>query len=126
MARVLSKEIRMRIEEQGEGQIYFVSDFSDLNNDALVTRVLSRLDKEEFLIRLSQGLYLYPKRNKFGVHRPSIDTIAKAIANKDRAQIIPSSLMALNALGLSSQVPMNAVYLTNGTPRVIKAHSTPL
>lgn len=38
---------------------------------------------------------------------------------KDRADIIPSGLTALNLLGLSTQVPMNAVYLTNGTPRVI-------
>jgi len=28
-------------------------------------------------------------------------------------------LTALNALGLSTQVPMNAVYLTDGTPRIL-------
>ena len=119
MAQILSKEIKSRIMQNGEGQLYVVSDFADLNNDALVTRVLSRLEKDLFLIRLSQGVYLFPSQNRFGIHKPSIDVIAKAIAEKDRARIIPSGLTALNALGLSTQVPMNAVYLTNGTPRTI-------
>jgi predicted transcriptional regulator of viral defense system len=119
MTQILSKEIRTRITQKGEGRLYVVSDFADLNNDALATRVLSRLEKETLLIRLSQGLYLYPSRNRYGVHKPSIDSIAKAIAEKDRARIIPSGLMALNILGLSTQVPMNVVYLTNGTPRTI-------
>ena len=105
--------------QKGEGQLYVVSDFADLNNDALVTRVLSRLEKENFLTRLSQGVYLYPSRNRYGIHKPTIDLIAKAIAEKDKARIIPSGLTALNTLGLSTQVPMNAIYLTNGTPRTI-------
>ncbi len=119
MAQSLSKEIRNRITQKGEGKLYVIGDFADLNNDTLVTRVLSRLEKENFLIRLSQGIYLYPSKNRYGVHKPSIDLIAKAIAEKDKTRIIPSGLMALNILGLSTQVPMNVVYLTNGTPRII-------
>lgn len=119
MAVVLSKVIRERIVQGGENKIYIIPDFADLNNDALVTRVLSRLEKEGLLIRLSQGVYLYPSRNRFGVCKPAIDVIAKAIAEKDQADIIPSGLTALNLLGLSTQVSMNAVYLTNGTPRII-------
>lgn len=119
MAMVLSKVIKERIIQGGENKIYIISDFADLNNDALATRVLSRLEKDGLLVRPSQGVYLYPSRNRFGICKPTIDVIAKAIAEKDRADIIPSGLTALNLLGLSTQVPMNAVYLTNGTPRVI-------
>lgn len=119
MTSILSKEIRNRIMQKGEGQLFVVSDFADFNNDSLVTRVLSRLEKENFLVRLSQGLYLYPIRNRFGTHKPTIDLIAQAIAEKDKSRIIPSGLTALNLLGLSTQVPMNAVFLTNGTPRTI-------
>ena len=119
MSHIISKEIRNRILTNGEGKLYMVSDFADLNNDALATRVLSRLEKEQLIIRISQGIYLYPSKNRYGVHKPSIDTIAKAIAEKDKARIIPSGLTALNILGLSTQVPMNAVYLTNATPRTI-------
>lgn len=119
MTPILSKEIRNRIVQGSEGRLFVVGDFADLNNDALVTRVLSRLEKEKLLIRLSQGVYLYPNQNRFGIHKPSIDVIAKAIAEKDKARIIPSGLTALNVLGLSTQVPMNAIYLTNGTPRIV-------
>jgi len=119
MAPILSKEIRNRIVQGGEGRLYVVGDFADLNNDTLVTRVLSRLEKEKLLIRLSQGVYLYPNQNRYGVHKPSIDVLAKAIAEKDKSRIIPSGLTALNVLGLSTQVPMNAIYLTNGTPRIV-------
>lgn len=97
-----------------------VRDFAYLNNDGLVTRALSRLEKEGVLVRLSQGLYLYPLRNKFGILRPSIDEIAYAIAEKDKARIIPCGLTALNKLGLSTQVTMNAIYLTDATAREIK------
>lgn len=115
-----TKEIRNRIEQQGENKLYMVRDFADLNNDGLVTRVLSRLLNEGMLIRISQGLYLYPQRNKYGILRPTIDEIAKAIAEKDQARIIPSGLTALNKLGLSTQVTMNAIYLTDATAREIK------
>lgn len=37
---VLSKVIKEHITRNGENKIYTVSDFADLNNDMLVTRVL--------------------------------------------------------------------------------------
>ena len=120
MSNVLTKQIRDRIKSQGENTLYMVRDFADLNNDGLVTRVLSRLAKEGLLVRISQGIYLYPRRNRFGILKPSIDEIAVAIAQKDKAHIIPSGLTALNKLGLSTQVAMNAIYLTDATAREIK------
>ena len=114
---VLTKDIRNTIERNGPGRLYMVQDFADLNNDGLVTRALSRLENEGMLIRLAQGLYLYPARNKYGILFPTIEKIAYAIAEKDKARIIPSGLTALNRLGLSTQVATNAVYITDATAR---------
>lgn len=114
---VLTKEIRNTIERNGSGRLYMVQDFAGLNNDGLVTRALSRLENEGMLIRLAQGLYLYPARNKYGILFPTIEKIAYAIAEKDKARIIPSGLTALNRLGLSTQVATNAVYITDATAR---------
>ena len=100
--------------------MYTISDFADLNNDSLVTRVLSRLEEKGMLVRLTQGLYLYPKQTRFGIVKPTPYEIAKAVAGKDHAKVIPSGAMALNELGLSTQIPTNAVFITNGTPRTIK------
>jgi hypothetical protein len=55
-----------------------------------------------------------------GILQPSIEEIALAISKRDKARIIPTGINALNKLGLSTQVPMNMVYLTDGTPRTIK------
>lgn len=117
MGTILTKEIRKTIDKNGPNKLYTISDFAYLNNDGVAARALSRLEKEGVLIRLSQGLYLYPLRNEFGTLRPSIDEIAYAVADKDRARIIPCGLTALNKLGLSTQVAMNAVYLTDATAR---------
>ena len=109
-----------RIVSGGENKMYTISDFADLNNDSLVTRVLSRLEEEGMLVRLTQGLYLYPKQTRFGIVKPTPYEIAQAVAGKDHAKVIPSGAMALNELGLSTQIPTNAVFITNGTPRTIK------
>ena len=73
------------------------------------------------LIRLAHGIYLYPKIDKeLGILYPSTEEIAKAIARRDKARIIPTGVYALNRLGLSTQVPMKIVYLTDGAARSIK------
>lgn len=114
---IIAKGIRHRITTGKENQLYVVSDFADMGNSDAVTRILSRLSEENVLVRLAQGLYLFPIRTRFGMQKPSLDTIAETIAAKDKSVIIPSGLTALNLLGLSTQVPMNAVYVTNGTAR---------
>ena len=53
MKTILTKEIRSIIDKNGPNKLYVVSDFAHLNNDGLVTRALSRLEKEGMLIRLS-------------------------------------------------------------------------
>ena len=46
--------------------------------------------------------------------------MAAAIIKRDRIRTVPAGSYALNALGLSTQVPMNLVLLTDGTSREIK------
>ena len=86
----------------------------------MINKALFRLERNKILIRLSHGIYLYPTIDKeLGVMLPSPETIAKAIAKRDNARILPTGNHAMNLLGLSSQVPMNVVYLTDGSPRKI-------
>jgi len=72
-------------------------------------------------VRLTQGIYLYPKIDKeLGILYPSVDDVCKAIAKRDKARIQPTGVFALHSLGLSTQIPVNVVYLTDGIPRKIK------
>lgn len=44
---------------------------------------------------------------------------AKDIACRDNARIVPTGLYAMNILGLTTQIPLKAVYITDGAPRKI-------
>lgn len=61
-----------------------------------------------------------PRKSRFGDVPPSVDKIVQAIASRDNAEVLPSGMTALNALGLSTQVPMNYTYLTSGSERIVK------
>lgn len=52
--------------------------------------------------------------------QPSLDAIAQRIAVRDNARIAPSGIYALNRLGLSTQVPTNIIYITDGSARQVK------
>lgn len=117
----IHRQIVKRIEQEGRGKVIFSSDFISISNTENIKKVLLRLEQKERLVRLSRGIYLYPKLDKeLGILQPSIEDIAKAIAKRDRARIVPTGVLALNKLGLSTQVPMKVVYLTDGAPRSIQ------
>ena len=104
-----------------KGTIVFVSDFAKLGSSENVKKVLLRLEKKQLLVRLAHGIYLYPKIDKeLGVLYPSAESIAEAIAKRDKIRIIPTGIFALQQLGISTQIPMNVIYLTDGAPRKIK------
>ncbi|HEY4205468.1 MAG TPA: DUF6088 family protein, partial [Puia sp.] len=70
---------------------------------------------------VAQGIYARPKQNAYiGAVLPSAEEVAAAIAKRDRARILPTGSTALNALGLSTQVPMKIILLTDGTARIVK------
>ena len=114
-------EITKRIENMLEGQILFISDFSDLNgNEKVVSRALSAEEKKGNIVRLAKGMYLRPKSTRFGIVYPSVDEMVKAIAHRDKSKVQPCGMTALNMLGLSTQVPTKYTYLTSGSSRKLK------
>ena len=114
-------EITKRIENMHEGQILFISDFSDLNgNEKVVSRALSAEEKKGNIVRLAKGMYLRPKSTRFGIVYPSVDEMVKAIAHRDKSKVQQCGMTALNMLGLSTQVPTKYTYLTSGSSRKLK------
>lgn len=119
--KTVEEQIVKRLIDFKRGKIFFPEMFYDLGTNEAVRQALVRLEDDGTLLRLAQGIYLFPKKDKqFGVLYPTTDDIAKAIAKRDKAQIIPTGALAMNKLGLSTQVPLNAVYLTDGSQRSIK------
>jgi len=117
----LEIKVESEIKKADKGRILFAEDFAELGKIESINRVLSRLKEKGILVRLAFGIYLYPKTDKeLGILYPSVEDIAQAIARRDKARIIPTGIAALNKLGLSTQVPLKAVYLTDGAARVVK------
>ena len=114
----IEDQIFKKIKDNKRGKIFFPASFSILGSEAAIHQALKRLTEKGVLHRIAHGIYLYPKTDpELGILHPSIDEVAKAIAKRDKARIIPNGAQALNILGLSTQVPMKAVYLTDGAQR---------
>ena len=110
--------LRQRIEAMPEDCILFRSDFPEYHTE-FVGSVLSELTNEGMLVKIAHGIYAKPRNSRFGVVLPSVDKVVQAIAARDNAEVLPSGMTALNALGLSTQVPMNYTYLTTGSERTV-------
>ena len=121
MAQSIENKVLEHLKYRQRGKIYFTNDFATLGTSESIRKSLSNLVKKDILIRLTQGIYLFPKIDKdLGVLYPSVDDVCRAIAKRDKARIEPTGIFALHSLGLSTQIPVNVVYLTDGIPRKIK------
>lgn len=117
-------KIESNIKKQRRGKLVFASDFSSLGSSEAVFKALQRLQKSGLLMRIAHGIYYYPKinKNKYIKNKylmPSVEDIAYGIAKRDKIRIVPTGEYALNLLGLSTQVPANIVFITDGAPRRI-------
>jgi hypothetical protein len=116
----IESKVLQRIKSLPKGTLFLASDFSELGSSEAIRLALFRLEKEELIKRVAQGIYVRPKVSSLiGPLTPSAEDVAKTIAKRDRIRTIPTGSYALNALGLSTQVPVNIVLLTDGSPRVI-------
>ncbi len=117
----VDSKILEKISKVRRGALMFPEDFSAFGSSEAIRLALHRLVKEKQITRVAQGIYVRPKISKYiGEVLPSAEEVAKGIAKRDRIRIVPTGVYALNALGLSTQVPMKLVFLTDGAPRIIK------
>lgn len=120
MAESTEIQIVKKIKKAKRGTLFFIDNFAAIASAKTINKALERLVFSGELTRVANGIYVRPTIDPvIGIVYPSIETIAKAIAKRDRARIVPTGTYALNLLGLSTQVPMNIVFLTDGVPRKI-------
>lgn len=123
-----------RIHGHGSGWVFTPDHFRDLGSRDAVASALKRYKQSDKIRQLDRGLYDYPRTDDLlGVLLPSTDDIAKALTGRDAIRLQPSGAYAANLLGLSTQVPMKVVYLTDGRSRTVQVgnqqiilkHTTP-
>jgi len=117
----IEKHIKEKISHKNRGALLFPDEFSKIGSSEAIRLALHRLEKEGFIKRVAQGIYVRPKLSKYVAEViPSAEEIANGIAKRDKIRIVPTGVYALHALGLSTQVPMKLVFLTDGAPREIR------
>jgi hypothetical protein len=122
MVGSLQDTILAAVRRRGRGRVFTAKDFLDLGTRAGVDQALARLARRADLSRLGRGLYHYPRVNpRLGLPvPPDADEVAAALGRRTGSRVVPSGAVAANRLGLSTQVPARAVYLTDGRTRRIR------
>ena len=116
----VDEKVIAKIKKAKRGSLFFTEDFLSFGSAKTVAKALERMVEKEEVFRVARGIYARLEKDPIlGLIKPSTEAIAQAIAKRDKARIVPTGILALNALGLSTQVPMNVVYLTDGAKRKI-------
>lgn len=120
-AQSIDSKVLSRITAKGPGWVFTPSNFIDLGSRDAIASALKRHKKEGTIRQLARGLYDYPRQDpQLGTLSPSVDSVANAIKGRDAIRLQPSGAYAANLLGLSEQVPMRVLFLTDGPSRNVK------
>ncbi|WP_026488329.1 DUF6088 family protein [Butyrivibrio sp. XBB1001] len=115
-------EIEKRIEDADSGYAFSAIDFADIAGTDPTNKALSRLGEAGTIRRVIKGIYDKPLYSKLlgEYSSPNIEKVAQALARKYNWTIAPSGETALNFLHLSTQVPVNYSYVSDGPYRKYK------
>ena len=119
MASGMYTEIKKRIELDEPGTVFLTSDFTDIATTTTVRKCLGRQVEEKNIRRIIAGVYEKPVYSELlKEYIPANpDAVAYAIARSFHWTIAPCGDVALNKLGLSTQVPVVWSYISDGPYR---------
>lgn len=118
--QTLAKQVLQHATQLPEGTPVVAKELLHFGNRAAIDQVLSRLARRGALLRIGRGIYVLPVESRFGVRAPSTVKTVEGLAHQSGETIVSHGAAAANALGLTTQVPMRAVYLTSGRNRRLK------
>ena len=118
------KQMREMLRTWERGRFVFTYDFASLESLGSVRIGLCQLVKDGVLHRIARGIYYYAGITgdinvKTSFVMPSEETIAYAVAERERIRIIPYGDQAARKLGITGMSISTLRYLTDGAPRVI-------
>ena|SRR3989442_1363252 len=117
----ITNSIWRRIRANHRGWVFTPREFAELGPRTAVDQALSRLQRSGEIRRIARGIYEFPKIHpRIGILSPSPEAVAIAVAAKTNSRVSVSEAKAANLLGLSTQVPAQNVFLTDGPSRRLK------
>ena len=100
-----------------EGALLHPKALLHVGTRAAIDQALSRLAKKGRLLRVCHGIYVKPVETRFGPRPPTVDRVIASLSALWGETIVPCAGAAANALGLTTQIPVQSVYLTSGSSR---------
>ena len=112
----IKAKIKIKIDNLSDGAVFISNDFLEIADYETVRKTLNRFVNEGTIQRVVNGVYYKPRYIELigEYESPSINEVAISIARKYNWTIAPSGNTALNLLGLSTQVPAQWTYISDG------------
>ena len=123
----LSAAIKDHILSHSRGWVFSAHDLTQCDVDrGTIDVILHRLAKQNIIRRLGYGLYDLPRKSSLlGALSPDISDVISAYSRRMGQVFVMAPLNAANALGLTTHVPSQLTYLTDGkshTPAICGMH----
>lgn len=97
-----------------EGALIRSRDLEHLANRTQASRELTGLAKMGRLMRVARGMYVAVTASRFGPVPPPVDKVIQSLSQITGHAIVRHGAAAANALGLTTQVPVRQLFLTDG------------
>ena len=109
---VLSEQILEAAGKRPEGSLLAAKQFLALGKRDAVDQALRRLAARGQLVKITRGRYALPVRSRFGTRPPSPEVVIAQFNQEGGQQLVSSGAAAANALGLTTQMPVQQTYLS--------------
>ena len=113
----LIEDILTRAGGLAEGTPVSSRTFLDLGTKPAIRNALLRLLRSQKLLQVGRGIYVVPVVSRFGSSAPSAHRFIEELSKQSGDDIVSSGATSANALGLTTQVPVQMVYWTSGRSR---------
>ena len=108
---VLSEQILEAAAKCPEGSLLAAKQFLALGKRDAVDQALRRLAVRGKLVKITRGRYALPVRSRFGARPPSPEVVIAQLNQEGAQQLVSSGAAAANALGLTTQMPVEQTFL---------------
>jgi hypothetical protein len=108
---VLSEQILEAAASRPEGSLLAAKQFLALGKRDAVDQALRRLASRGQLVKITRGRYALPVRSRFGTRPPAPEAVIAQLNQDGAQQLVSSGAAAANALGLTTQMPVQQTFL---------------
>ncbi|WP_310540800.1 DUF6088 family protein [Phenylobacterium sp.] len=115
----LTDQILEHSQSRPEGALLTAVRLLHFGERGAVNKALSLLTRRGELLRVARGLYVRPIPTRFGPRPPTAETVIASLAKLWGETIASHGAVSANRLGLTTQVPVRAIYLTSGSDRML-------